>query len=157
MRPDIKNIKPYLHEVDYEDYDVEKAIKWFKKLKPDNSPVLAGCSSIIINNILGRNFDWFFDESAEFVIRTIGHIGKRHMKYSTLGIASAIPGLTEEVVNSGEDAPTYDYLPFFMTDGINSQGLAVTMNVVPAEKGDNSFIKAQGEAIDDLCLLMIPR
>lgn len=79
------------------------------------------------------------------------------MKYSTLGIATNIPGLTEEFVKSGEDSEYYGYLPFYTTDGMNSQGLCVSMNVVPAEKGDNTMIKALGKAKDNLCMTMIPR
>lgn len=111
----------------------------------------------MINGILGRNYDWLYDLTSEFVVKTKAISGDKHQKYDVLGVCSNVPGLDEPFVESGKDSEAYTVLPFYMLDGVNSAGMTVSMNVVPTDKGDNKIIQCKGEEYGRICSIMLPR
>lgn len=56
----------YLYEVEYNDYDYSVAKSW----KFDDDLPMTGCSTCRHGNLIGRNFDWYFDNNAEFIVRS---------------------------------------------------------------------------------------
>lgn len=127
----ISRVKPYLYEVWYDELDYDFAYEYFKAL--ENPIVPGGCSSIRNGNFLGRNFDWIYDNSSEFIV----HVPKIGNNYSSIGISGGFSDLTDVFVQSGTESELYKVVPFHIYDGINSCGVCCSSNVVPTDKGEN--------------------
>lgn len=141
---EIKNLQPYTYEIEYKELDYNYAYNYFKNKKPI-API-GGCSSIRNGNFYGRLFDWTYDNTAEFVVKT----------KDTIGVGQVI-NLTDELVKSGKDSELYKLLPFFIVDGINKHGVVCNTNVVPNQKGITvGTIPTYGKQVE-LCSLMLPR
>ena len=132
--PPVDGEPEFMHEVWYENLDYDYANIYFKEnYMPKN---LGACSGIRVNNLVGRNFDWYYDNSAEFIVHTPNKYGL----YKTIGVASMVPGLNEAKVKTHQYSDSYRILPFLLLDGINEHGLVVQKNVVPKEHGDNRIV-----------------
>lgn len=130
----IEKIKPYLYDIYYSELDYDFAYEYFKNQEdPINE---GGCSSIRNGNFLGRNFDWLYDNEAEFIV----HVPKIGNRYSSIGMAGGFTDLTDAFVQSGTESELYKVLPFHMYDGINSCGVCCSSNVTPLDKGKNKTI-----------------
>lgn len=146
----INYIKDYFYEMICDNIDYNYAYKYFKEKKPI---IIGACSSVRNGNWYGRNLDWTYDENAEFLVRTPNIEGR----YASIGFASAISGLTNEVVKSKIDNPLYKIVPFMLADGINEKGVVVNTNVVPLDKGVTSrTVPAVSEEVE-ICSLMLVR
>lgn len=145
----------YLWESWYTSLDYDYALSYFKKLKPAHSAPKPGlCSAMRKGGFYGRNFDWYFNNNAEFIVHTPSANGR----YATVGIASPTDGPLEERVLSREHLELYRVIPFYLVDGINEKGLTVNDNVVPAgDKGVNLVVEPDGEVLDEVCAHMLPR
>ena len=78
-----RKIKDYLYEVEYDSLDYDYAYEHFAEVPiPD-----AGCSSIRKENIYGRNFDWYYDTKAEFMVHVIPSLDGQH---ASVGMAAGI-------------------------------------------------------------------
>lgn len=145
-RPHPVPVSPYLHEIRYANIDYAKGAEYFRRYKP--SP--AGCSVVARGDIVGRDYDWNYDETAGFVVHTEATGGK----HSVIGVARGTKGLTDAFARSGVDSSDYDVLPFLLLDGVNDAGLFCEINVVSADKGRTTGTNRSGE---DLFAAMIPR
>lgn len=148
---EIHKIKDYLFETYYDNLDYEYALNYFSTVKNDIQN--SACTSIRKGKYFGRNLDWFYDNSAEFIVKT-PHVNNR---YAALGISSGIKELTNEVVTKGDYNILYKLVPFRMVDGINEKGLVISTNVVPTDKGINDQTIPVVELRDTICSLMVPR
>lgn len=133
----IEKVAPYLYKADFKEYDYDLGETFVRKYYPD--PDGTACASVVKGSIFGHNYDARYDNTAEFVIRTPARKGL----HSVFGIA-AIPGvLTMEMVDSGEESEVtkeaYDVLPMFLVDGINSNGLAVSIHRMPDADSDHLY------------------
>lgn len=119
----------FLYDISYVDLDYESAKEHFNI----TSDVMSGfaCSAIVKDGVLGRNFDWNYNNQATFRVVT-SHLNGR---YATTGIAT-MAGLNRDGVESGEYNELYKYLPFSMVDGQNEKGLQCAILVVPNDNGD---------------------
>lgn len=142
--------RAYLHEVWYNTLDYCRAKEYYMSSKAEG-PV-GGCSATRLGNFVGRQFDWNFDNKAEFIVHT-PHIGSR---YASFGICGNMPDLTEDFVNSDLYSEQYRILPFNMLDGLNEAGLFCEVNVVPDDYGQNR-IEPPAEYADDVCASMMVR
>lgn len=143
----IKNLAPYFYTINYSDYDYEKANEYFEKYKPK---IPAACSAVSNGNYFGRDYDWTYDDTVEFVIRTPA----TDSRHEVLGIAAGTHGMNPEFIESGYDSEFYDIVPFLLLDGINDAGLICEVNVVSADKGRTTGTNEDGE---DMFAMMIPR
>lgn len=117
----IQKLAPYLYKTDYCGIDFSYA----KYL--DDVIDYGGClAALSENKIFLRNFDFMYDETAYFVVNVNDEV---------LGMAGAIPGLTQEFVDSGDYSMQYDILPIRMLDGINKNGLTMAILMSPYEEG----------------------
>lgn len=146
-RPQPVPYDQYFHYLRYADIDYAKGTEYFKRYKPS----LGGCSVVSRGNIVGRNYDWNFDENASFVVRTEAVNGR----HGVIGVARGTNKLTDEFVRSKADADDYDIVPFFLLDGINDAGLFCEINVCPT--GDLGLTHGTNPAGEDLCAILIPR
>lgn len=118
----IQKIQDYLYYINYDELNYETGIEFC--LNRFN-PVPGACSAIRKGNFYGRNYDWYYDENATFIINRKATSGK----FASIGVASGL--ITDEVANSGEYNELYDYLPFITLDGINENGVVCNINVLP--------------------------
>lgn len=147
----LENVRPYLYEVWYDKLDYDAAYAWFSTKQP---PVAAGaCSSFRIGNTFARNFDWLYDRGAEFVVHTRCKDGR----FATTGVASALPGMFDEVARDRMRTALFSYLPFTIVDGFNEAGVYISTNIVPNEKGNNNYVTPTGESLTTICTAMLPR
>ena len=131
---DKKKVADYLYELWYSDIDYDYAERYFKE---NEDPVNeGGCSAVRKGNLFGRNLDWYYDNSSEFLVH-IPAIGSRN---ASIGFAGGFNKLTKEYVESNSKDLLFKVVPFRMRDGINDKGLVVSMNVVPTDKGKNKSV-----------------
>lgn len=148
----MSRVRKYLYEVTYDSIDYGKAYEYFSKMAV---PQEAGaCTSVYGGGVLGRNYDWKYDNGAEFIVRT----PETSETYAVLGVSGRIPGMEDDLAASGAYSPLYDILPFYLVDGINSEGVAMSMNVVPSnDHGVNDRAYPSGDVEEEICTQMLIR
>ena len=129
-------VKNYLYEIVYDNIDYEYAYAYMKEKQPF---INGGCSSVRNGNWYGRNFDWKYDENAEFLVRT----PRANGRYASIGLAA--------------NTTDYKIVPFMMLDGINECGVVANTNVVPADKGVTSGTVPLISKEIEICSLMLVR
>lgn len=124
----------YLYTITYgeNDYTYAEAEAYYKHKVFDGGEEPAenriGCSSFHKGNFCGRNLDWTYSHSADFIIST----PTTEDRHGVIGVAGDIPELSANFVDSGENSEFYKYLPFRLLDGVNDAGLYCNSNIVPA-------------------------
>ena len=140
----------YLYLASYNSLDYAYAKAFFDS---GNVEVPTGaCSSVCKGRYYGRNFDWSYDNCAEFIVHVDAHDGR----YASHGIAGGVKELTESFVSSGAKSEKYRLLPFILQDGQNEFGLVCSTNVVPMDYGRNVSVP-MGEQEDSICGTMLVR
>ena len=145
-------VDDYLYEVSYEKYDFTRLSGLADFLFHNKGKVpSAACSAVRKDSLFGRNFDWFYDEMPEFVIR----VTSSEDRYASIGVASPIAVLKEKRMRSLRGSIVMDILPIFTVDGINENGVACCVNVVP--QGDCGYATGTDEGGKPLCAPLIVR
>lgn len=112
----------YLHAYQFADAYPEDAA-WYYQF----ADMGGACSSVRNGNDYARNFDLTYDERAEFVVEMIAGPGR----LASVGVANVGTNLTEAAVTSGARSRFYKALPGATVDGINSEGVVCSINLVP--------------------------
>lgn len=160
-------VEPYLYDIWYDTLDYKYAYDYYSSA--DAGYGTGSCSAVRNGNFFGRNYDWTYDNNAEFIVHTDAEDGR----HAVLGTAASIPGLTDEFVRSGASSILYKLVPFQLVDGINDAGLVINMNVVPRQDLDkehypdveldrntNKYIYPIGGQQDEkvrVSIMMLPR
>ncbi len=151
----IAELHPLLYKISYNSLDYYGARKHFHK----NAPVVGGaCSAIRSGNFFGRNLDWYRQESddpkaqPDFIVTT----PLTDKCEGVLGIAS-IPKMTAGIASHRRDSDLWGLLPFYLQDGINTSRVYACINVVPNDKGNNTYTIPTVEKLDEICSLMVVR
>lgn len=110
-----------------------------------------GCSSIRKGNLYGRNYDWFYNNQLECIVRCKGH----PQRHASMGIAKINLEITPESIESGKYNEAYEIMPFHTLDGKNDAGVVCSINVCPP--GDKGYTIGTNPDKPDLCAHMIPR
>ena len=139
--------KEFLYETDIAPINYTLAEEYFEEYKPN----LGACSVVVKDNLVGRNYDWDYDNKVTFVVNT-NHTWSR---LATTCTCAAPSGLTKEMIEAGEDSPLYDILPFICLDGMNECGVFCEINVVSVDEYGSTTGTNPGKP--DLFALMIPR
>ena len=115
----------YLHVYNADDSYPAEAEEYYRSRGDGKTD--GGCSSIRSGDYLYRNFDFPFDERAEFVVKMSAGPGR----FASVGVAQVGTNLTEDIVTSGkpEYSARYKWLPGATVDGINEHGVACNINV----------------------------
>lgn len=148
----IRYVQDYLYEIDYNNIDWEFGKKF---LQERYTNAIGACSSVRKDNFYGRNYDWYYDNTAYFIIRVSK---SKDVKYSSVGMTGGFPTITDEFVKSGEYNEIYKVLPFITLDGINEKGVIANLNVVPT--GDMGITTGTVPTIskqDTICVMSIVR
>lgn len=144
----IRRVADYLYECWYDRIDYGMAFDYFKKDLVDFP--IGGCSAVRKDNLVGRNFDWFYNKEAEFVVHTPA-IGNRYASY---GVACGAD-IFEEDAKAYKADKAYAILPFLLLDGVNSEGVFAEINVVPADEGSNVAYPAQESQVDLNAIMLV--
>ena len=115
-----RQLPKYLHALDFDDSYPDDAAWYYQQ-----ADMGGACSSVRDGNVYSRNFDFPFDERAEFVVRMSAGPGR----FASVGVANVGTNLTEDVVTSGRPSRFYKALPGATVDGINSEGVVCNINV----------------------------
>lgn len=156
----IKKIKPYFYtaDVNQSNLDYAWAIKFYEDNFHNKKSVMTqrnfgGCSTARKGNLIGRNFDWFYNHSTTIVVRTQGGNGK----FASIGTVSGSFALTEDVLDAREYVEMFKDLPFSLVDGVNEKGVYIADLVVPTgDLGHTTGTHAELPG-DYICALMLPR
>lgn len=144
-------IANYLYKINYDNWCYDDGIDFFTS---DKDVDMGGCASLTPNKWLVRNYDWKYDNNAEFVLYMKANNGK----FASIGIANGglngKAGLSNQIAEYGVYNDIYKVLPFKTCDGINENGVAVSVNVVPNDKGKTIDTNPGKERMS---LIMLPR
>ena len=84
------------------------------------------CTSCRTGDLIGRNFDWAYDDVDEYIIRVPAD--KTTGRHASLGVGSAFfPTFLQQIIGME------DILPALTMDGINDAGVAINVNVVMSD------------------------
>ena len=117
-----RHLPAYLHALTFDDTYPEDAAWWYARADYSNG---GGCSARRTGGVLERNYDFPFDDVAEFVVG----VSATTNRFASLGVANVGQDLTEAFVTSGKPSRFYKCLPGHTLDGINENGLAVEVNI----------------------------
>jgi len=130
-----KTITPYFSEIVFTEYPpaTEFILTAEQMQAMTNSTRFSvrkvfGCTGGVTNGLVGRNFDWPFESTDEYLIRTTADPDdKRH---ATIGISA--PGILSDVCKElGEDIYAA-LIPLITVDGVNDAGVHISDYVVPS-------------------------
>lgn len=144
-----RKLKNYLYECWYDRIDYGTAFEFFEHAS--DIDIRGACSAVRNGYFVGRSFDFFYNNEAEFVMHTPA-IGNH---YASVGVAAGAD-IYEKDASKFKPDPKYAILPFMLVDGINSKGVFAEINVVPAE-GNGNVTVPDGEALVKLNGLMLVR
>lgn len=128
----IQKLENYLYKVTYDNLDKEFADEYFRTHYFN----LGGCSSVRKGSLYGRNYDWYYDNTPEFIV-SVPAIKGENSRHASIAVCPGLGGLTDEFVSSREYSDLYKVVPFAVLDGMNDAGLVCNINIVPA--GDNGI------------------
>lgn len=135
-------LSEWLYGVEYDDYDfdlmAELCDEWI-------NPSGGVCTELRKGNFVGRNFDWFIDREATYLIKINGvdtaHAADlnylRTARYASISNTGASKVFNQDVAKSGEFSKLYAMLLGIIVDGINEKGLYVGINA--ASTGESSY------------------
>ena len=126
----------HLHALDFDDGYPGDAKKYYRIRGAEESE--GGCSAVRSGNFLYRNFDFPFDDRAEFIVRMSAGPGR----LASVGVAQVGTNLTERMVTSGspEYSARYKWLPGATVDGINENGVVAEINVVNGDPQTSGWL-----------------
>lgn len=120
-----------------------------------NKRKAGACTAVRVDDYVGRNFDFFYNECATFVVR----MPRSNGRYASIGVAGQINALTNELATAGEYNDGYDILPFFTFDGVNEYGVFCENNLTNSEdikKRTIGTLPKQSREVE-ISMPMIPR
>ncbi|MCQ3915240.1 MAG: carcinine hydrolase/isopenicillin-N N-acyltransferase family protein [Mycoplasmoidaceae bacterium] len=147
-----RKLGDYIHEITYDDYRFDSDYETTKETEA------FGCSSVRCGNFYGRNFDYVYNDTPEFIIHVKADPAKK--RYASLGVATHF-GLREDKLNAGKYDKQLELIPNLTLDGINENGVICSSNVVSMEPKTSDDVIPQTHPGDpsyrDLHMLFIPR
>ena len=134
-----RTLPKYLHLLDFDNSYPDAAAEYYAK-RGSGVPA-ASCSSVRSGSFLYRNFDYPFDDRAEFVVKmSSGTVpsassptGASTHRFASVGVSHVGTNLTEAIVASGKPSRWYKSIPGATVDGINENGVACNINVVDGD------------------------
>ena len=145
-----RKVADYFYEMNLDEIDYDFARDYFSHRDPDVS--VGHCSAVKYGNFYGRNYDWYYNDGAEVLVRTKASDGR----HAVMGVAGGLNGLTKTLVESGADSELYRILPFYLLDGINDAGVFANINVISKVWNKHTTVPAFDEQ-DRICTLMLVR
>lgn len=134
-----RKIAPYLYEITYSNYREDV------NADTHNTMDAFGCSSVRNGNFYGRNFDYIFNDTPEFIV----HMAASENRHASLGVATHY-GLRENLMEQNAYDEQLEIVPNLTLDGINDAGVIASINVVPGKEdvGELTGTNPNGEDLD---------
>ena len=142
-----EKIRDHFYTMTFSELDYDYGMKYGKIFKGEGA-----CSVVRKGNFVGRNFDWYYTDNVQVLVKTQSTEGR----FATIGMSMTNGSLTDEVFNRGEYQEEFKIVPFLTVDTINENGVQTSINVITHDKeyGLTTGTNPNGE---DLCAMMIPR
>lgn len=135
VAPDATNGDQYLYTVTYSDLDYFAAGEYVKSLYGVVDMAPAACSAVRNGRFHGRNLDYYINQSADLIITTLASPDR----FASIGTSADFPPCTKQAIDDGTlSEMDYAAAAYYMTDGINENGVAINVNVVPAGECDHT-------------------
>ncbi|MCQ3907891.1 MAG: carcinine hydrolase/isopenicillin-N N-acyltransferase family protein [Mycoplasmoidaceae bacterium] len=131
MYSNVIHIAPYLHEITYDDYREDT------KYETIDEAEAFGCSSARNGNFYGRNFDYIYNDTPEFIVHVKANEEKK--RHASLAVATHF-GLRENKMLQGSYHKQLELIPNLTMDGINDHGVICSANVVSLEPKHDDII-----------------
>lgn len=143
----VSELAPFLHYIEYDDYVEDRN---FNTLRP--YPL--GCTCLVKNGFLGRNFDQNYNAMPEFVVK----VKAKQDRHASIGIGCHF-GLRAPSFLSYKFRPELNLIPNDMVDGINDQGVVVERNTVHYESswGEWKGIKSENPNAPEMHICFLNR
>ncbi|MCQ3908137.1 MAG: carcinine hydrolase/isopenicillin-N N-acyltransferase family protein [Mycoplasmoidaceae bacterium] len=146
-------VADYLHEITYNDYREDT------KLETIDEGRNFGCSSVRCGNFYGRNFDYVYNDTPEFIAHVKAN--KKKHRHESIAVCTHF-GLRENKLNAGKYKRELELIPNLTMDGINDAGVICSSNVVSMEPNSETATiipetQPGKENAKQLHVLFIPR
>ena len=122
----VKAVAPYLHEVVFDDYV-------FDTNRLTVQDYTGSCSVVRNGNFVGRNFDYFYNNVPDFIVR----VNAKEGRYASIGVAQTSLFKEADLLSNNINKEYMKLVPNVMMDGINEKGVFVCNNVVANESVRN--------------------
>lgn len=118
--------------------------------KNKNKDLAAGCTSWRNGQFHGRNLDWYQADYGCLIVQ-MPKGGK--VKHASVGTVNSSTIVTQDFIKQGVlTEEMRKVLPATATDGINDAGVAININIVPHQPGDNFIDDKEGD-LSSLCVV----
>ena len=117
-----RSLPKYLGVFSFADTYAEDAAWYYGQLDSFGG----ACSARRIGSTLERNYDWFYDEAATFVVS----VSASDTRFASIGVASVGTRITADDLKSRTWSRYCRCLPGATLDGVNACGVAAEINVV---------------------------
>lgn len=142
----IKQIAPYAHYLEFDDYLEDKNLETLL-----HAP-LGECTTIYKDGFYGRNFDNYYNDMPEFIVR----VNAKKNRHASIGIANHY-GLREGKWNAKKNKHELNLLPNHMMDGINDCGVVCNCNTVFYESNWEPWVGTLDSNYPKLHVCFMPR
>ena len=133
----IGQVALFLHEVVYDDYT-------FDNNRLTVQDYTGSCSVVRNGNFIGRNFDYFFNNVPDFIVR----MNASKNRYASIGVSQTSLFKEADLISGNVNKEYFKLIPNVMMDGINEKGVFVCNNVVSndgvANEGTNPSKEEMG-------------
>lgn len=143
----ITQITDFLYAATYTSWDYKVGREFLEKYKPQ----VGACSSVRNGDFYGRNYDWFFNNQREFIVRCMPYADR----HGSIGVAPAPMAVQPPLILAGKYDEIFEAIPMMTVDGINDAGVCCNTNVVPV--GDKGYTTGTHPGKGDMCALMMVR
>lgn len=142
--PAVTKLDDYYYEITIDEMDEQYADEALK-----TGENIGGCSQFRIGNIIGRSYDWYYNNSVTFKI----HVPAKEGRHASDGTAQCSITYADMLAENYDEA--LKVMPFQTLDGKNDAGVYCGTNVVPT--GDYGITTGTNAGNKDLCQIFIPR
>lgn len=111
-----------VHLICIDDYSFEQMVA-----RNTGDLMVGGCSEVRKGNFVARNLDWYQLDEPVYIIR----IGETDKHLASMAVCALDANLTHESDITGLDAETINLMVSNATDGMNSAGVYMGINVCP--------------------------
>ena len=137
-------VQDYLYELTCSGLDYTKGQEFLNKY---TTLAKVGCSGIRVGNFQGRNFDWNYDDTKEYVV----HVPAENGRHASVGVGCVFTTghffITEETKKLS-DEQIYSNVAYSMLDGVNDAGVVIQSNMTNSDYGATTGSNPQGEDLN---------
>lgn len=142
----IQQLEDYLYKATYTDWNYTVGKKYANKFWGNS-----GCSVVRNGDLIGRNYDWYFNKQVEFIVKSIGYQGR----HTSLSVCPVPIDIQPKDIEEQKYIELFEVIPFMAVDGINDAGVFVESNVCPP--GDKGYTIGTNPGKPEMNGIMVAR